>query len=80
METKSQKLTTLKQKQIQIKAQIQLLEAAEKTRDKKRDLRRKILIGTYFLNKAISEDNLDKLYQQMHSHLDKKSDRELFKL
>ena len=46
------KLQTLRKKHQQLKAQIHALEAAEKSRERKRDTRRKILIGAYYLEQA----------------------------
>lgn len=80
MNAKSKKLENLKKKQDQLKAQIQSLEAAEKSREKKRDTRRKILIGAYYLDKAIKEDRFNEVAQLMDGYLTRQSDRELFDL
>ena len=80
MDKKSKKLESLKKKQDQLKAQIQALEAAEKTREKKRDTRRKILIGAYYLDKAKSENSFDEIVKLMDDYLTRNSDRILFDL
>ena len=80
MNAKSKKLDGLKKKQEQLKAQIQNLEAAEKSREKKRDTRRKILVGAYYLDQAITDDRFDEITRLMGSYLTRQSDRELFDL
>lgn len=80
MNEKQSRLDALKKKQEQLKAQIQKLESLEKSRERKRDTRRKILTGSYFLDKASEEGGLDSLYQQMEHYLKRNSDRELFQL
>lgn len=80
MDKKSKKLESLKKKQGQLKAQIQALEAAEKTREKKRDTRRKILIGAYYLDQAIKENRFDEIVKLMDGYLNRNSDRVLFDL
>ncbi|HCC3261866.1 mobilization protein [Legionella pneumophila serogroup 1] len=80
MSEKQSRLDALKKKQEQLRAQIQKLESLEKSRERKRDTRRKILIGSYFLDKASEEGALDSLYQQMEHYLKRNTDRELFQL
>lgn len=80
MSEKSSRLDALKKRQEQLKAQIQKLESLEKSRERKRDARRKILIGSYFLDKANQEGSLPLLYQKMDNYLKRDADRELFQL
>ena len=80
MDKKSKKLESLKNKQEQLKAQIQALESAEKTREKKRDTRRKILIGAYYQDKAIKENCFDEIVKLRDGYLNRNSDRVLFDL
>jgi hypothetical protein len=80
MNEKQSRLDALKKKQEQLRAQIQKLESLEKSRDRKRDTRRKILLGSYFLDKAGEEGTLDSLFQQMENYLKRNTDRELFQL
>lgn len=80
MNAKQSRLDVLKKKQDQLKAQIQKLESLDKSRERKRDTRRKILLGSYFIEKANEEGTLDSLYQQMEHYLKRNTDRELFQL
>jgi hypothetical protein len=80
MGDKQSRLELLKKKQEQLKAQIQKMESLEKVRERKRDTRRKILIGSYFIDKANQEENLFDLYQKMDSYIKRDADRELFQL
>lgn len=78
MNTKQPRLEHLKRRQEQLTAQIQKLESLEKSRERKRDTRRKILIGAYVMDKAKEGGNLSSLYQQMQAYLKRNSDRDLF--
>ena len=80
MDQKIKRLETLKKKQQQIKARIQALEASEKSRERKRETRRKILIGAYYLDKAKEEGTFDKIIKFMDDYLNRDSDRVLFDL
>jgi len=64
----------------QLNARIQKMEASEKAREKKRDTRRKILIGAYYLDKARDESTMDEVNKIMDGFLTRQSDRELFGL
>jgi len=74
------KIEKLKAQREQLAARIQKLEAAEKTREKKRDTRRKILVGAYYLDKLKEEGGLEGLAQELDGFLTRKTDRELFDL
>jgi len=80
MNKKSTRLEALKKKQEQVKAQIQALEASEKSRERKQETRRKILVGAYYLEKMKKEDKFDKLVGVMGNYLTRQSDRVLFDL
>ncbi len=80
MNEKQSRLDVLKKKKEQLNARIQKLESLQKSRERKRDTRRKILIGAYFMDKATDEGSLDALFQKMDKYLKRKSDRELFDL
>lgn len=80
MNERRSKLETLKKKKEQLNAQIQKLESLQKSRERKRDTRRKILIGAYFIDKATEDGSLNDLYQQLDGYLKRNSDRELFGL
>jgi hypothetical protein len=78
MDKNKTKLELLKKKQDQLSAKIQKLESLEKSRERKRDTRRKILVGSYFLSKANEENTLPNLYKQIESYLNRDADKELF--
>ncbi len=78
--SKKHKLDKLKEQREQLNARIQQLEAAEKAREKKRDTRRKILVGAYYLDKAKSEGRFEEVRQAMDKFLTRESDRVLFDL
>ena len=80
METKPSKLESLKKQQEQLKAKIQALEAAEFSRERKRETRRKILVGAYYLDKARAENKFDDFVRLMDGYLNRDSDRILFNL
>jgi len=74
------RLDKLKQRKAQLEAQIQNLEAAEKARERKRETRRKILVGAYYLEKAKQENRWSEVCQLMDNYLSRPSDRVLFDL
>ncbi|HDV5710758.1 TPA: mobilization protein [Legionella pneumophila] len=80
MSEKKSRLDALKKKQEQLRSQIQKLESLEKSRERKRDTRRKILVGSYFIDKANQEGTLFDLYQQIDKYIKRNADRELFHL
>lgn len=74
-------LEKLKAQQLKITARIQQMEARHKVSERKKDLRRKILIGAYYLDQA--KQNLElshTLKMQMKDYLTRESDRQLFDL
>jgi len=76
--TVKNKVELLKQKREALNARIQKMESLEKNRERKRDTRRKILLGSYYLDKAIKESKMDDVKLIMDSYLKRDSDRELF--
>lgn len=80
MENKPTRLEILKKQQDQLKAKIQALEASEFARERKRETRRKILVGAYYLDKFRSENKFDEVVNLMDSYLNRDSDRVLFNL
>ncbi len=80
MESKPTRLEILKKQQDQLKAKIQALEASEFSRERKRETRRKILVGAYYLDKIRSENKFDELVKIMDEYLNRDSDRILFNL
>ena len=76
----AERLGKMKRKQEVLQARIEKLEAAEKAREKKRDTRRKILLGAYVLEQAKSNGSVAELYRKMDGFLKRNSDRVLFDL
>lgn len=73
-------LERLKKQRAVIDARIQATEARSNHAKRKQDTRRKILIGSYFLDKAIKENKLDEIKKLMDNYLSRDSDRKLFEL
>jgi len=74
-------LAKLKQQQEQLKARIQTLEAAEKTRERKKDVRRKILLGALMLERLKAGDaRAGTLKAELDEYLVRDNDRALFDL
>lgn len=77
--TKAEKLAELQEKESQIKAQIQALKARDSEEERKRDTRRKILIGGVVLSKVKrGEWGQEKLKALLDNELKADRDRELF--
>lgn len=76
----SQRIDFLKDQREKLNAKIKKLEAAEKHAEKKRDTRRKILIGAYYWDKAKEDNTVSDLVNRLDSYLTRDSDRELFDL
>lgn len=74
------KLDKLKQKKQALDARIQKIEASHKARERKNDTRRKILIGSYYLDKANKENTFSEIKKLMDKYLTRDSDRKLFDL
>lgn len=70
----------LKEQRDKLNARIQQQEARLKTSERKIDTRKKILIGSYFLDNAIKENKLDEIKSLMKDYLKRDSDRALFDL
>jgi len=80
VESKPTRLESLKKQQDQLKAKIQALEASEFSRERKRETRRKILVGAYYLDKMRAENRFDELVGLMDAYLSRDTDRVLFNL
>jgi hypothetical protein len=75
--------TTLEKLKIQrdkLNARIQATEARSKQSERKKDTRRKILVGSYFLDQAIQNNQMEEIKQKMDAYLKRDSDRVLFDL
>jgi hypothetical protein len=74
-------LEKLKMKEAQIKARIQSLEAGQKTRERKKDMQRKILFGAYMLQRVKDGDRVAlELQAKLDGYLARDHDRALFEL
>ena len=78
MNRKSKWLDHLKKKQEHGGTQIQDIAASEKSREQKREIRRKILIGACYLHEAKKNNKLDNIAKRMDLYLTRDSDRALF--
>jgi large subunit ribosomal protein L7/L12 len=73
-------LDRLKEKRATLNARIQAAEARFKTEERKKDTRRKILVGSYYLDQAAKENNMHEIKEKMNTYLTRPSDRALFEL
>ena len=73
-------LEELRKKQSQIAARIQTLQTKEVHQKRKDDTRRKILAGSYILDKYEKSGMFERLVAELDKFLFKKHDRELFGL
>lgn len=80
MSKTKQALETLKMKREHLDARIQAEEARLKTSERKKDMRRKILVGSYYLDKAKKEGTLEELKNNMQTFLTRTADKTLFDL
>ena len=78
--TSSSKIDSLKKKRDTINARIKLLQNREQLKERKADTRRKILLGSYYLDQAKQNDSYDDIVKLMDSYLTRTSDRALFDL
>lgn len=75
------KIEVLKKKQAQLAARIQTLEAGQKTRERKKDVRRKILLGALVLERLGQGDaRAESLKAELGQYLRRENDRALFGL
>ena len=68
----------LRKQKSAIEARIQAAEARLKNTNRKQETRRKILVGSYYLDKAIKENAMENLKIAMCEYLTRESDRKLF--
>ena len=73
-------LDSLKKKRDIINACIRLVQNREQSKERKDNTRRKILIGSYYLDQANKNNSLDDIVKLMDSYLTRDSDRMLFGL
>jgi len=77
------KLTALEKLELQhaqLTARLQAAKARQKNVDRKRDTRRKILVGSYYLEQAEKQNTMGEINNLMDKFLTRNSDRELFDL
>lgn len=72
-----EKLKTQKEK---LAARIQAAESRNKVAERKKDTRRKILVGAYYLEKLNERGKMDELKTALDKYLTRDSDRLLFEL
>ena len=73
-------LDSLKKKRDVLNARIRLMQNREQSKERKDNTRRKILIGSYYLDKANKNNSFDDVVKLMDSYLTRDSDRKLFGL
>ena len=78
--SKKSSLERLKEQRDKINARIQAAEARSKTNERKTDTRRKILVGSYYLDQARENNQLGEVKKLMDKYLTRPSDRKLFDL
>ena len=74
------KLEKLKAQRAKLEARIQVTHAQAKQSERKSDTRRKILVGSYFLDQAIQNNKMEELKYIMNDYLKRNSERVLFDL
>jgi hypothetical protein len=73
-------LKKLKEQREKLNARIQKQESRLKLSGRKQETRRKILIGSYFLDNAIKNGTFEEIKKKMDSFLTRNSDRQIFDL
>ncbi len=73
-------LAQLKQRKIKLEKRIQKMTAAEKYRERKQETRRKILVGSYYLDQAKQRGTETALVDILAGYLTRETDRTLFGL
>lgn len=73
-------LEKLKNQQEKINARIKLMEARNKSSERKKETRRKILLGSYYWDEAKKNNQLESIKKLMSNYLTRESDRALFDL
>ena len=76
----SHRLQRLKEQREKLDARIQAAEARVKSSERKKDVRRKLLVGAYYLDKATKDNIMGEITQIMDKYLTRNSDRILFNL
>ena len=79
-DTMAKQLDALKKKRDAINSRIRLVQNRELRQKRKDDTRRKILVGSYFLDKAKKENSFKDLTTKLDKFLNRDSERKLFDL
>lgn len=74
----SHRLKRLIEQREKLDARIHAAEARIKSSERKKDVRRKILVVAYYLDKAAKENSMDEIKEIMDKYLTRDSDKELF--
>ena len=83
MNTEQQPLSQIEKLKLQkqkLEAKIQQAELRHKSRERKEETRRKILLGAYFLDQLRQNGTLDSIKNELDGFLKRNSDRALFNL
>jgi hypothetical protein len=80
IQASSHRLKRLVEQREKLDARIQATEARIKNSERKKDIRRKILIGAYYLDIAAKENKMDMIKSIIDRYLTRNSDRILFDL
>lgn len=80
MPNSNDRLTKLEERKKQIESQIQQIKARHNQRQRKADTRRKILVGSYYLEQAERENRMEELKRALDKYLTRDLDRALFDL
>lgn len=78
--TTASQLLKLKEQRAKLEARIQAAEARAKQDERKKDTRRKILVGSYYLERVVQNNQMDELIKKLDGFLTRNSDRKLFDL
>lgn len=73
-------LQRLKTQRDKLNARIRQTEMIDKARQRKQDLQRKILVGSYILEQAHRDGRYTELVEQLEGYLTRDNDRQLFAL
>lgn len=74
------RLDRLREQREKLNTRIQSVEARHKASERKSDIRKKILVGSYYLDMAIKDNKMNEIKLLMDTYLKRDSDRELFEL
>ena len=76
----SHRLKRLMEQREKLDNRIQAAEARIKSSERKKETRRKILVGSYYLDIAVTENKMDEIKDIMDKYLVRDNDRILFDL